>query len=84
MKIYWYEGKCNVSGANVRRFREQLCLSQEQLAARMQVAGVQINQKAVSRIELGSRVVADYELMVLAQALNVSTDMLLSDEQGLG
>ena len=79
MKIYAFEGKYNVSGANIRRIRERLCLSQDQLAARMQVEGVQINQKAISRIELGSRVVTDYELMVLARVLNVPLQTLVEE-----
>ena len=52
-------------------------LSQDQLAARMQVEGVPLTQKAISRIETGERVVADYELMLLAKALNTSVMVLL-------
>ncbi len=77
MKIYSYNGRCNVSGRNVRIIREQMKLSQDQLAARMQVQGVPLTQKAVSRIETGERVVADYELMLLAKALNTSVTVLL-------
>lgn len=77
MKIYGYNNRCNLCGAQVRKRREQLGLTQEQLAARMQVKGVQINQKAVSRIETGDRVVTDYELAALAQILTVSLESLL-------
>ena len=48
MKIYQYQGRCNVSGRAIRAERERQGLSQEQLAARMQVEGVPLNQKAVS------------------------------------
>ena len=81
MKIYAFEGKCNVSGKALRLLREHKRLSQDQLAARMQVEGVQLNQKAISRIETGERVVADYELMVFARILNVSVDELLGLKQ---
>ena len=77
MKIYAYNGRCNVSGRNVRLIRERMKLSQDQLAARMQVEGVPLTQKAISRIETGERVVADYELMLLAKALNTSVEGLL-------
>ena len=77
MKIYKYNGKCNVSGDNIRQFRERAKLSQEQLAAKLQLMGVPIHQKAISRIETGDRVVADYELMLLAQALGVGIEALL-------
>ena len=52
-------------------------LSQEELAAKVQLAGLDLTQKAVSRIETGDRVVADYELLYLAQALQVSVQDLL-------
>ncbi len=77
MKIYAYNGRCNLSGPQVRAVRDQLGLSQEQLAARMQVEGVPLTQKAISRIETGDRVVADYELMLLAKVLKTSISHLL-------
>ena len=78
MKIYAYKGRCNVSGVHVRRLRESMRLTQEQLAARLQIEGVQINQKAVSRIESGLRIVTDYELKALAAVLNVDPSSLLA------
>lgn len=56
-------------------------LSQEQLAARMQVEGVQINQKAVSRIETGDRVVPDYEVLTFARVLGVEVGQLLREQK---
>lgn len=79
MKIYNYNGKCNASGENVRRFREQAKLSQEKLAARLQLKGLPLNQKAISRIEAGERVVADFELMLLAKVLGVCMYDLLEN-----
>ena len=68
MKIYGFEGKCNTSGERVRMAREHLGISQSQLAARLQVEGIQLNQKAISRIETGDRVIADYELIFLSKS----------------
>lgn len=76
VKIYQYNGRCNVSGTRIRLLREKQGLSQEQLAARMQVEGVPLTQKAVSRIETGDRVVANYELMLLASVLKTSVQEL--------
>ena len=80
MKIYKPDGKCNVAGPNVRAAREKNNLSQEQLAAKIQLAGLNITQKAISRMETGDRVIADYELTYLASALKVSTYYLLGME----
>ena len=80
MKIYKYQGRCNASGENVRRIREGKKLSQEQLAAWLQLEGLYINQKAIIRIETGDRVVADYELLYLAKVLRVRVEDLLGKE----
>ena len=77
MKIYKPDGRCNVSGERVKAARERAGISQEQLAAKIQLAGLSITQKAVSRIETGDRVVADYELQYLADALGVTVYHLL-------
>lgn len=61
----------------MRRIREGKKLSQEQLAAWLQLEGLSINQKAISRIETGERVVADYELLYLAKVLRVHVEDLL-------
>lgn len=64
-------------GENVKKYRVALKLSQSDLAARLQTMDVLIEQKAISRIEVGDRVVADYELVALSKALGVSIYDLL-------
>lgn len=80
MKIFRPDGRCNTSGERVRETRERAGLSQEQLAARIQLAGLNISQKSISRIETGVRIVADYELAYLADALDVTIYYLLGIE----
>ena len=77
MKIYDFNCKKNICGERVHEARRRLKLSQAELAARLQVAGVNIERDSVSRIEIGTRFVADYELLALARALGVTTDYLL-------
>lgn len=67
----------NCCGEKVRLAREQAGLSQEQLAAKVQLQGHALTQKAISRIEAGSRVVPDYEIPLLANALQVDPLWLL-------
>ena len=55
-------------------------LSQTDLAARLQVAGVIIERDSVSRLESGTRFVADYEVVALATILKVSVGWLLGME----
>ena len=77
MKLLTMDGKCNVCGERVRLAREKSGLSQEALAAKIQLDGHSLTQKAISRIETGSRVVPDYEIPLLAKALDVDPLWLL-------
>ena len=80
MKIYNYQGRANIIGERLRVARERRRLSQDAVAARMQVEGVSLSQKAVSRIEKGKRFVADYELLIFSQILSVNSYWLLTGE----
>lgn len=79
MKIYDYNGKKNLCGNRVREARQKQRLSQSDLAARLQIEGIILERDSVSRIEAGTRFVADYELKVLARVLNVDIMWLLED-----
>lgn len=77
MRIYKPGDRCNISGGRIKEARKRAKLSQEMLAARLQVRGLPLEQMAISRMESGKRVVADFELPVLADALDVSVEWLL-------
>ena len=81
MKIYGINGRNNITGGQIRRARLRLGWSQSDLAAKLQLEDVIIEQKAVSRIDLGERLVTDYELLALAKVLKVSVMWLLTGEQ---
>jgi len=76
LKIYDYNGVKNISGDRIRQARTAKRLSQEALAAKMQVSGVVVEREAISKIETGDRFVADYELRAFSQVLGVSMDWL--------
>ena len=77
MKIYDYNGKKNICGKRVKEARRKMGLSQQELAAKLQIEGINIERDSVSRIEIGTRFVADYEILVISKVLNVSADYLL-------
>lgn len=78
MRIYDFEGKKNISGERIREARLKLRLSQSDLAARVQVEGVTMERDSISRIEIGTRFIPDYEIPVFARVLGVSALWLLS------
>lgn len=81
MKIINLEGRRNVSGERVRQMRTKKHLTQAELAAKVQTTGVILEQDAISRIEIGGRMVQDYELRALAEVLGVTADWLMEDEE---
>ena len=78
MKIYDFNGSKNICGKRIKEARKSLKLSQEMLAAKLQVEGINIERDSISRIEIGTRFVADYELLVLCKILSVTPEYLLS------
>lgn len=80
MRIYTLGERCNIAGVHIKEARKRAGLSQAMLAARLQVRGLQVEQMAISRMETGQRVIADFELLILADALAVSVDWLLGIE----
>ena len=80
MKIYDYNGKKNICGERLRQARAIQRLRQEDLAAKVQTQGVNMERDSISRIEIGTRFVSDFELKIFAKVLGVSVDWLLGDE----
>lgn len=81
MKKFQYEGKGNISGDRVRELRLRARLSQSALAAKMTTEGVIMEQDVISRIESGSRLVTDYELLALTRSFAVSAGWLIGSER---
>ena len=77
MKIYDFNGSKNICGNRIKEARKAKKLSQQELAAKLQLEGVIIERDSISRIEIGTRFVADYELLAMCRVLNVTAEYLL-------
>lgn len=73
----------NIAGVRVReaRRRARPPITQTELAARLQVLGLKIQQPAIAKIEAGTRPITDLEVVALAKALGVRAEWLLGEEQ---
>ena len=58
-------------GAKVQYYRNQLNLTQKELAARLQVNGCDLSEVMVAQIEIGYRAVSVFEIDKLAEVLHV-------------
>ena len=64
-------------GKNIHDLREARNMTQEQLAAKLQLRGCDITRSAVAKIEVGQRHLYPDEIIHIKQILNISFDCLL-------
>ncbi len=79
MKKRVLNGTKNISGERIHQIRTTKRISQDELAAKMQINGVPIVRETISKIETGSRAVTDYELLFFAKTLDVTMDWLTGE-----
>ena len=70
-------GENNICGKKVAELRKQMGKSQRELAAALQLLGLDVDKNAVQRIEAGKRFVTDIEIVFLSKALNITVNELL-------
>lgn len=73
-------GNRNIIGARVTEARRKQDMKQNELLAKLQLAGIEISTPALSLLEGQKRPVSDYELSALSDALGVSVNWLLGRE----
>lgn len=73
--------RTNVCGNRVRvaRAMQKPPFTQKDLAAKLQLEGIDLSQNAISLIEAGDRAVTDLELVALAKVFGVTTAWLLEE-----
>lgn len=79
MKQIIFNGNKNIISKRLARIRKEKGLSQSDLAAKMQLFNVNIDQQMISKIEKNQRQVTDYELACFCKCLNVPADEMLED-----
>lgn len=70
-------GRKNVTGFNINYYRTKKNLSAQQLSDRLIMRGLDLHRQSIFSIESGKRTVTDFELALIAEELEVSTDLLL-------
>ena len=71
----------NLIGKRLKLLREQNRLSQEALAKKLQLSGVDIDKNIITRMETNKRSVKDFELKALAEVFHVSYKCLIDGDE---
>jgi len=74
-----FDVKKNIIGSRVREARKESRITQVDLAARLQVAGIKIDQAGLSKLESGRRPVTDIEVAAIAGVLKVPVSQLFEE-----
>lgn len=74
MKITKYNDLKNISGKKLKELRKAAKLSQQDLAEKLQLEGIDLTSKEISKIETNKRLVQDFELFAFAKLFNISAD----------
>ena len=75
------DGRNNICGKHIAKYRKACGKSQRELADVLQLAGLDLDKNAIQRIEAGQRFVTDIEIPYFAKVLGVSYEALLDEEE---
>ena len=74
-------GNKNIVGAKIAKLRKQKHIKAKDFVAILQSNGMDISESQYSHLEGQDRIVADYEVTILAKALGVTVEWLLDQEE---
>lgn len=70
------DGKNNICGKNIAKYRLEMKISQRKLADLLQINGLNVDKNAVQRMESGQRFITDIELLYISKVLNKTLNEL--------
>ncbi|MCI8291100.1 MAG: helix-turn-helix transcriptional regulator [Clostridia bacterium] len=79
MKSNKYKEKLNFLGLLIAEKRKSMKMSQNVLASKMQLKGVNIGKNDISKLETQNRTIKDYELIALKDILNIDLNSIHLD-----
>ena len=65
-------------GKNIRKLREKANMTQELMAAKMQLAGCDITRSAIAKIEVGQRHLYPDEIRLIKEILNATYEEIFA------
>lgn len=74
-------GTRNIVGQRIEQRRKAINMKQKDLLTQLQIRGIDLNASGLSKLEGQLRSVMDFELLALAETLDVSVNWLLGKEE---
>ena len=83
MQVKKLNGKSNVIGKNIKKYRELRNLSQRELSDKIALLGVDIYHSDISQIENQKLLLKDFEIIAFSKVLKVSYDQLFENTDNI-
>ena len=74
-----YDNQSNVVGSVIKKLRKSQKMSRETLSNKLMMMGIDINRDGIYKIEVGRRIIKDFELSALSVVLNCEETEMLKD-----
>lgn len=68
-------------GINIRFIRESKNITQDELAAKLQIAGCDITRSAIAKIEVGQRHIYPDEILLIKEILQTDFEKIFYEEE---
>lgn len=69
----------NILGPTIKFYRKRMGLTQEELTARLNIQGIDIDRPILSKIENQARELYDYEIYAMAKIFQIDYNDLFKD-----
>lgn len=83
MQIKKLNGKSNVIGKNIKKYRKLRNLSQRELSNKIALLGIDIYHSDISLIENEKLLLKDFEIIAFCKVLNISYEQLFENTDNL-
>ena len=83
MQIKKLNGKSNVIGKNIKKYRELRNLTQRDLSNKIALLGIDIYHSDISQIENQKLLLKDFEIIAICKALNVTYEQLFENTDNI-
>ena len=81
MRSNTLNGKSNIIGKNIQKYRLSRNLSLRKLSDKLQLQGISLYHTDIFEIENQSRLVKDFEIKAICKVLNIVFDKLKVDQK---
>ena len=83
MQVKKLNGKSNVIGRNIKKYRELRGLTQRELSNKIALLGIDIYHSDISQIENQKLLLKDFEIIAFCKVLNVSYEQLFENTDNI-